>query len=268
MNKISFITANFVAREVGYHMTQGWMQGDGATQAHFSPLETFSERFGKMLDEIKAMGFSALDLWGAHLNFAWASDEHIAQAKAALSERGMTVCSIANGMAKIEALEGFCRVASGLGVGVIAGGAPFMREQRAEGIAILKNYGVKLGIENHPEKSVQELLEQIGDGADGYIGASPDTGWWGTYAVSAPQAMRELKEHLFTVHLKDVKAAGGHETCRLGDGVADIAGCVRVLREIGYSGPMGIEHEPENFDPTQDVIDSRKRIEGWLKENA
>ena len=31
MNMISFMTANYVARQIGYNMTEGWMQGDNAT---------------------------------------------------------------------------------------------------------------------------------------------------------------------------------------------------------------------------------------------
>ena len=45
MRKISFMSANFVAREIGYNMDSGWMQGDTATNEHFSPLATFEERF-------------------------------------------------------------------------------------------------------------------------------------------------------------------------------------------------------------------------------
>ena len=57
MNTISFNTANFVAREIGYAMTEGWMQGDAATQAWYRPLDTFGSRFGAMLDEVVALGF-------------------------------------------------------------------------------------------------------------------------------------------------------------------------------------------------------------------
>lgn len=36
MNVLSFISANYVARETGYHMPGGWMEGDAATNAWFS----------------------------------------------------------------------------------------------------------------------------------------------------------------------------------------------------------------------------------------
>ncbi|MER3553563.1 MAG: sugar phosphate isomerase/epimerase [Meiothermus sp.] len=268
MNPISFITANFVARQLGYYMTEGWMQGDTATQNYFRPLETFPERFGAMLGEIKAMGFEALDLWGAHLNAAWATPEHVAIAKDLLSQHGLRVLSFATWVGSVEALEATCKLAQAMEVPLIAGGAPMLKDKRPEAVARLETYGVKLGVENHPEKSPAEVLDLIGDGAGGLLGAACDTGWWATQGYSCPQAIRELGEHLFTVHLKDVKTAGAHKTCRLGDGVADIEGCVRALQGIGYGGDIGIEHEPETFDPTADVVESKRRLEAWLGRGA
>ena len=42
MNTISFMSANYVARQVNYQMTEGWMQGDAAPNAYFRPLDTFA----------------------------------------------------------------------------------------------------------------------------------------------------------------------------------------------------------------------------------
>jgi L-ribulose-5-phosphate 3-epimerase len=265
MNQISFITANYVAKELGYHMTEGWMQGDAATQKAFRPIASFEQKFEDMLVGIKALGFNALDLWGAHLNPDWATQEHFVIAKNLLDKHQLKVLSIANGVASLDYLEGFCKVANAVGAPVIAGGAAFLKTQRADSIAILKHYGVKLGLENHPEKTPAEVLGQIGDGADGYIGTSPDTGWWGTHGYDAPRSFHELKSHIFTVHLKDIKAVGDHETCGFGQGVVDIKGCVEAIKSIGYAGPIGVEHEPEHFDPTQDVSESLKLLQGWLK---
>jgi sugar phosphate isomerase/epimerase len=82
-------------------------------------------------------------------------------------------------------------------------------------------------------------------------------------------------DRIFHVHLKDVKARRatpsgyqmidmGHETCALGDGVVGIKQCILSLKQIGYEGGLSIEHEPEDFDPTEDCIESKKRVEEWL----
>lgn len=265
MNTISFITANYVARELGYNMTEGWMQGDTSTQEAFKPLATFSQKFEEMLRDIKALGFNAIDLWGAHLHPSWATKEHIAIAKDLLAKHNLKVMSLAAWIGSVEHLKENCKLANELGVPVIGGGAPALAENRKEMIAILKKHGVKLGLENHPEKTPAEVFAQIGDGGDGHIGTACDTGWWGTQGYDAAKAIRELKDHLFAIHLKDVKAVGGHDTCRYGEGIVNIEACVQALKDIGYTGPLGVEHEPEHHGPTEDVRVSKELLEGWLK---
>ena len=44
MNTISFMTANYVAREIGYNMTKGWMEGDDATNAWFASSGLFPDQ--------------------------------------------------------------------------------------------------------------------------------------------------------------------------------------------------------------------------------
>jgi sugar phosphate isomerase/epimerase len=37
-----------------------------------------------------------------------------------------------------------------------------------------------------------------------------------------------------------------------------------VLQEIGYSGPITVEHEPEYYDPTREIAESLRMLKGWL----
>ena len=268
MNTLSFITANYVARELNYQMTEGWDQGDAATQAAFRPAEQFESKLGVMLGDIKALGFQTLDLWGAHLHGRWATAEHLRIAKELLAKHELQVVSLAAWIDSLETLKGTATIAAALGATSIGGGAPSLHTFRADAEAVLKEHGVTLGIENHPEKTPDEVLKQIGDGADGFIGTALDTGWWATQGFSAPQAIRELKDHLVHVHLKDIKAEGEHETCRLGTGTVPITECLEVLQEVGYMGALGIEHEPETFDPTQDIEASAALVRDWLVEHG
>ncbi len=259
---LSFITANFVARELEYNMTQGWMQGDSATQEFFKPIKTFEGRFIAMLEEITAMGFSNLDLWGAHLHPDWATAEHLQLARDALHNQQISVSSLAAWCGDLDTLAGFSRVANGIGAKIIAGGMPVLHQTRAEALMILQDAGVKIAIENHPEKNAQEILMQIG--ADSHlVGAAPDTGWWGTQGMDSPTALRELGRHMLTVHFKDVKEVGSHHTCRFGDGIVDLENSLATLKEIGYNGVIGIEHEPETHNPTDDILYSKNRLETW-----
>ena len=263
---ISFMSANYVAREVGFHMTEGWGQGDRTTNEAFAPLDTFPQRFGDLLGTVRSMGFEAVDIWTAHLNPAWASDAHIAAARDLLRRHDLAVASLAGGFGKTsKELERSCRLAVALGTQILGGSSPFLHQSRSQAVALLEQYDLKLGIENHPEVATPEaMLAAIGDGGKGRVGTAVDTGWYGTVGRDAAGAILQLRQHVFHVHLKDVRAAGSHDTCRYGEGVVPIEGCVRALQEIGYAGAISVEHEPETFDPTADCEANLAMLRQWL----
>jgi sugar phosphate isomerase/epimerase len=123
---------------------------------------------------------------------------------------------------------------------------------------------VTLAIENHPERTTAEVLAKIEAGG-GTTAATVDTGWWATQGYDPVRAIEELGPHVAHVHLKDVFRRGEpHVTCRWGEGVVDIEACVRALREIGYDGYLTIEHEPEDHDPSDELVELRRRLEAWL----
>jgi len=263
-NTISFMSANYIAREIGWHMPGGWMQGDGAANAWFSPVETFPERFDGLLRSVKALGFDACDIWTAHLNWSWATERHLSAARELLGKHAMTVPSLAGGFGgTFEELRAACRVAQAVGAPVLGGGTALLVGHRSGLVGVLREHGLRLGVENHQEKTPQELLERLGRGDEDVVGAAVDTGWFGTQGYDSARALEALAPRLFQVHLKDIKARrkeksgfqlvdAGHETCRLGGGIVPVAECVRVLKRHGYGGAIAIEHEPEDFDPSED----------------
>lgn len=264
-NPISFMSANYVARQLNYHMTEGWMQGDGATQDWFRPLSTFRTRFDDLLLEIHALGFHAFDLWLAHLHPDWATPDHIDIARDLIAQHKLSVVSLAGGFGETrEAFDKTCALAKAVGVTILGGGTGLLASDRAWLVGALRERGLQLGVENHPEKTPADLIGRMGVGDEDVVGAAVDTGWFGTQGYDAAAALRELSARLFHVHLKDVREAGGHNTCRFGEGVVPIEGCVRTLREIGYGGAISIEHEPEQFDPTADVRASLRLLQEWL----
>jgi sugar phosphate isomerase/epimerase len=264
--RISFMTANYVARQLNYQMTDGWIQGDTATNAYFSPVETFGMRFEHILLDVRAMGFTMLDIWLAHLHWRWATDEHIVVARELLTRHRLQVASLAGGFgATREEFESCCRLAKAMGTRILGGSTPLAYSDRPFVVEMLEKYDLILGIENHPdEKTAADMLTKIGDGAGGRIGTTVDTGWYGTHGYDAARAIRELTSHVVHVHLKDVLAVGGHETCRFGRGIVPLEDCVRALHEIGYQGIYTVEHEPADYDPTEDCTASRILLSEWL----
>jgi len=268
MARLSLMSANYVAQQVGYQMTEGWMQGQNAVEDWFRPLETYAERFGKLLADVQALGFDTLDVWLAHLSPVWGTPDHIAIARDLLAQHGLTVASLAGWFGGTTAeFEASCKLAQAVNTTVLGGGTSLHKsgnaEERATMIGLLRDYGLKFGIENHPEKTPQDILDQIGDSGD-VIGTAVDTGWWATQGYDALAAMKALREHIVHVHLKDIRAAGAHETCRFGEGIVPLEACVQYLRASGYDGYYSIEHEPEHFDPTEDVRVSAALVKGWF----
>ena len=278
--RFSFITANFVARPLGYRLTEGWAQGDDANHAQFKPLESFAAEFDTMLAEVKAMGFDAIDLWAAHLHWHWATLEHIQIARDLLTKHEMEVRSYAAWVGdNATDLRGACRLCRTLRIPFIAGFVAMAEsaETREEAVAILRDFAVGYAIENHPETSIAELAARLGEGAEDVIGIALDTGWSATRGWDALTGLKELSDRIFTVHLKDVKPLReektglefidmGHETCRLGDGIVGIPRVVAWLREQNFRGPIGVEHEPEEFDPSDDCRESLALVQKWWRE--
>jgi L-ribulose-5-phosphate 3-epimerase len=266
MNTISFMGANYVARQLGYNMTGGWGQGERATNEYFRPLETFPERFEDLLQEISDLGFTSVDLWLAHLNYAWAMPEHVAIARDLLAKYGLSVVSLAGWFGSTpDEFAAVCRLAVELGCPLLGGSTSVLEKDRSFVVGMLKEHGLLLGLENHPEKTPDELLAKIGDGGDGTIGACVDTGWFGTQGYDAAQALVELRDVLFHVHVKDVLAVGTHDTCGYGKGIVPIEGCVRALQQIGYTGPISVEHEPEHYSPNDECVAALALLEEWLR---
>ncbi len=154
------------------------------------------------------------------------------------------------------------RARHGVGTDILGAGAS--GDLRAL-VPALREHGVTLAIENHPEKTPGDVLEKI-DVGEGTLAATVDTGWWATQGYDPVRAIEELGEHVRHVHLKDVLAVGEpHETCRWGEGIVDMRACVRALAEAGYAGTLAIEHEPEDHDPTEECRAMLIELREWLR---
>ncbi|MBC8098141.1 MAG: TIM barrel protein, partial [Armatimonadetes bacterium] len=213
MTTLSFMTANYVARQVGYQMPGGWAQGDASTQAHFKPKKRFAERFEVYIRDIQALGFTSIDLWTSILSPRWATDTHIDAAADVLATYDMTVSSLAGEFGDDdETLETACDIANALGTSVLGGFCGLMAKNRPVMADLLRKYGVTFGLQNHAEATPDALLAQLGgeagDQAEDVMGVCADTGWWASQAYPAPDALRTLAPRLLHVHLVDVLAAG------------------------------------------------------------
>jgi sugar phosphate isomerase/epimerase len=226
----------------------------------YTVREQLAADFDGTLARVAALGFDSLDVWGAHLGADWATDEHVGLARAALARHGLAVSTYATWVAPAN-VERACELALALGTTIVGAGFSGEPERLAP---VLRAHGVRLAVENHPERSPAELLEKIERGGETF-GATVDTGWWATHGYDPVRALEELDEHILHVHLKDVVASGEpHVTCRWGEGIVDVERCVRALVRLGYERALAVEHEPEDRDPAEECRAMREQLERWL----
>lgn len=262
----AFMTANYVAKELNYTDSLDWGKCHQATVEAFHGT-SFSTKFEELISGVKELGFDAIELWVAHLDPVKATPEMIEQALAILDKYKVNIVSYTAGfgqpgVSREDAVKIF-ETAKAIGAPVFAQGfhpdnGPLVKE-------LAEIYKIKMGLENHPEKTPQEVIDKVSPFAP-WVGSAIDTGWFATQGYDPVQAVYDLKDYLVHVHLKDIKAAGAHDTCALGNGVVDIKGVMKALKEVGYDGPMTVEHEPHTYDPTEEVKLSLDRVKSWKTE--
>ena len=263
---ISFNGANFVARQLDWRMTLGREQGDTAAQYWFRSADTFRERFGDMLDRVVELGFGSFELWTAQLHWSWATEDHLAAAREALTERNLTLAGYTGHFGDTEAeFRKAVRVVTSLGGRILGGSTGLISRDPGGLVSVLRESDAVFGYGNQSgEKSPEDVLGRLGGLPADVAGVCLDTGWFGTQGFDAREAVRRLRDRLVHIHLKDVRAAGAHNTCAYGEGVVPVEGVVRYLTDIGWAGGVSVVHQPADRDPSEEVRASRILLESWL----
>lgn len=253
----AFNSASYVARAANYALQPFiWGEAERITVEHLS-----TAAFDVLCADVAAAGFDAIEVWRAHAWYAQLDEARANTLRQTMARHGLTPIGYAGGLNGPEA-EAMLRATRLLGMNLVSGMVPL--ERASELAQLARQHGVRIGIENHPERHPDEVLAKIGDNAD-VLGACVDTGWWLTQGFDPAAVIRALKGHLLLVHLKDIRAAGAHETCEIGTGILDIEAVLAAIREVGYDGYLSIEHEPVAYDPTAEIVRSRELVERLLK---
>lgn len=265
MNSISFITSNFVGRELGYQVTEGWYQGNNATNDYFRPIDTFRKRFNALLREIKGLGFQAIDLWMAHLHWAWATKAHIRIANSLIAKHRMTISSMAGnwGENQLE-FEAACRLANAMEVRLLAGSAPFLGSHRGEAVEILRRYNLEIALVNRSETDTDSMLRKIGYDNHDIIGAAFDTACFHRMGVDLMEAIEALAPYLKLVRLKNIRSTEETTTCHYGKGCIPMEDCVAKLKAIKFNGTLSIEHYRFDKNPAEECRQNFELVKNWL----
>lgn len=252
MSVIAFNTANLVARVTGYKFElKHWGEQHAQTVA-----QTDEKEWAAICQEIANCGYRAVEVWAAHADPSVMDEAKATLWRRILEDYGLTPIGYAGGLS-----EGTARICQWMGIPAANGGLWGTDLETVQRLCDENN--LFFNYENHPEKSVAEILEKIGGGSE-RIGVCIDSGWLGTQGVDAVDAVTQLGTLVRHVHVKDVKATGGHETCPLGEGVVNLVGMLDALKAQGYSGAWSWEDEPEDRNPFDIAISSKDWIQTRL----
>ncbi len=265
MNVISLNGSSFVGKQA--HWSKDWDGSVDDLNAYYEPLDTFRAHFQEMLTDIKNMGFDKFDLWtGGQLNWRWATPEHIKIADELLKQSGVEVIGLGDEFgATPDEFASACAMAVGVHTNILSGTVPLLYTDKASVISILKEYGCKLALENHPEKTPAEMRRKLENG-QGVLGTTIDTGWYATWGYDVPQSVRDLKDILWHIHVKDVLAGEDHVNVGYGKGIVPVEATLRALKEVGYTGIISVENHPVDHDPTQELIDGLALVKRVMAE--
>jgi sugar phosphate isomerase/epimerase len=137
---------------------------------------------------------------------------------------------------------------------------------------LVKEFGdVKIAIHNHgPEDKVfpspYDVMKAI-EKLDPRVGLCIDVGHTARAKADPAKAIRELKERLYDVHMKDISTVDGKGSSvevELGRGVLDVKGMMQALVDIKFTGHVGFEHERDASDPLPGLSESIGFTKGVL----
>jgi sugar phosphate isomerase/epimerase len=126
---------------------------------------------------------------------------------------------------------------------------------------LVKEFDIKVGYHNHPQRPNDpnyrvwdpNYILELTKGRDPRIGSCADLGHWTNSGLNAADCVRILKDRVVSSHLKDI-ALGGTQCVRPGTGRAKLDQALHALKEVGFEGPISIEHEINWDDNVPDVI--------------
>jgi L-ribulose-5-phosphate 3-epimerase len=262
--KLSYVTANLIGAAFGFSGDPDWGKLDAAMIEQTTP-----QTFRKIAKAVKAMGFEGIEIYTGHCSYLNRGLDYAKAVRDVCAEEGLPVVAYAGGFGRPDGTrEDFKKtfaMCKALGTRLMAGG--IAGNDWGLCAKMLRDEGLAIGYENHPEKSAEEILAKV-SGHEDVIKVTLDTGNLTSKGGDARVAAEKLMPLIVHMHLKDVKAVGGHDTLALGKGVAKLKDTMGYVLTHGYKGWASIEHEPFDRDPDAEIAESLTTVRNWLMKKA
>jgi sugar phosphate isomerase/epimerase len=208
---------------------------------------------------MKRIGVMNLSLKDIHLPVN-SSDEKIHTVVDKFKNAGINIYTVGVVYMKTkDAVDQAFAYAKKVGVNMIVGVPNYDLIDRAE--EMVKSYDIKLAIHNHgPEDALYPGPKDVYDrikNRDARMGLCIDIGHATRAGYLPEKAVKDFKDRLFDLHIKDVSAAvKDGKAIEIGRGVINIPEVVESLRKIKYQGVCSIEYEKDMTDPLPGIAES------------
>jgi len=123
---------------------------------------------------------------------------------------------------------------------------------------LVEEYRIPVAIHNHgPEDKryrTPEMIEKAIKDHHRLIGLCVDTGHFLRVDVNPVEVVKQFKDRVYGVHLKEVKTEAGKKVFKvLGEGDLDTVGLLRALKEHRFQGGLSLEYEEEEDAPIPSI---------------
>jgi sugar phosphate isomerase/epimerase len=227
-------------------------------------VQSYSLRNFKLpeaLRHLQGMGVHYVELAGTHLPLT-ASDAEIAEVLKLAKEADLQVSAHGvNGFTKDhEKNKKIFDFAKRLGVRIITANPQPDAEAFASLDKLVAEYDMKIAIHNHGPGALYDKLDglvKIIKDHDKRIGACVDCGHFLRSGEDPVKCVRELKDRVYGVHMKDEKETNTKASANaiLGKGHLDVVGLFKALRQIKFpaDGALSLEYEANPANPIDDM---------------
>jgi sugar phosphate isomerase/epimerase len=222
----------------------------------------------KTISMMKRVGVTNLSLKEFHLPLN-SNAEKISEVKSKLKDAGINIYTVGViYMKSKEAVDQAFQYAKNVGVDMIVGVPNYELLEYAE--EKVKEHNIKLAIHNHgPEDKLYPSPKDIYDrikNMDARMGLCIDIGHALRAGTLPEKAIREYKDRLFDLHIKDVNSsAKDAKAIEIGRGASDFAAVIESLRKIKFQGVCSIEFEKDMSDPLAGIAESVGFFKGVMK---
>lgn len=243
-----------------------------ANQANLLPVGIAGYTFAKFdleksLAMMKRVAVTNLSLKEFHLPIN-SSDEKVKSVMAQFAAANINVYAVGVIYMKTkQAVDDAFAYAKKVGVSLIVGVPEYdlidYTEQK------VKETNIRIAIHNHgPEDKLypgpQQVYDRIKD-RDQRMGLCLDIGHATRAGTNLVKAIKEYKNRLYDLHIKDVTLAEREgKAIEIGRGVIDFKAVIKTLQKVNYQGKCSVEFEKDMTDPLPGIAESVGYFKGVM----